>query len=189
MSVENNSQSISARSIPEKRKSDDPLGKRFNFDTGIEEMISDHKEFDLLKHNDVFYPDDDEESILFENENINKEQNEDSFDIVFESNCSSDNQSTSFLHVPEYSRNSSVDESRKKTLTMEDETDICKNNGEHLTSEFKINSSRKERTKRRLVGEYIQIFFSKVIAIAYIFPIVCMPVGINECIALTYNIR
>ena len=66
-----------------RRISDDPMGKRFNFDTGVEDIVGDHHEFDLLKHNDVFFSDNSQEEISEEIKN-NEYNVEDSFEICFE---------------------------------------------------------------------------------------------------------
>lgn len=141
------SQSISPRSSKEKKISDDPLGKRYNFDTGVESYTTDHSEFDLLKHNDVFYSDEDEPTYSgFVNDN----QNEDSFDIVFESNGGNENHAHSCVDILNDSKNSQTNNSSDSDFSFE------KGNSLFDESDIRIHvksATSTSRRKKKIVGK------------------------------------
>ncbi|XP_057306248.1 eukaryotic translation initiation factor 2-alpha kinase 3-like [Hydractinia symbiolongicarpus] len=132
----------SRRSPRKKTNSDDPLGKRFNFDTGVEEVFSDETNINLFDHNDVFYPDDKSDCIDFSC------GNEDSFDIVFEKSCNSNNS-----HKDEYSSHAD-DVTNKKCRTLK-RTKTLVANGSTNTVEESEESTRptSEKKSRRFVGK------------------------------------
>jgi len=128
------------RRSPRKKTSlsDDPLGKRYNFDTGIENLISDHGGFDLLRHNDVFYEDDDES---FMHVSKDSEATEDDSFIVFEQETAEQEtnmDSANSVGTSDYGNNNK----RTKTLVADD-SDATESNDDNL----------KEKTKKRLVGK------------------------------------
>ena len=87
---------------------DDPLGRRFNFDTGEESIFSDHSEFDLLKNNDVFMEDSKSSPMFSIDMNSSVDESEDESDsIVFEHSNSFSSRSNSFVGI-QMSRSSST---------------------------------------------------------------------------------
>lgn len=134
----------------------DPLGKRYNFDTGTEDFVNtQNRDFDLLRHNDVFYSDESVDAVS---------SNGDSF-IVFErtndlncldtsscsSTCSADNRKHKRMYTLTaeelnddsfivYEHNDCVDLTTEENLLENDnvdETSFCSQDG---------------RKRRRVVG-------------------------------------
>lgn len=140
----------------------DPLGKRYNFDTGTEDFLNiQNGDFDLLRHNDVFYSDESAGDVS---------SNGNSF-IVFEGD-SNDCSSTSC------SSSCSTDQRRQhlNTLTADQENSeesfvVFEHNGTNeLTTEEKLptfddditnetsfcsQNTTSERRKKRIVGRSI----------------------------------
>ena len=150
-----------------RRISDDPMGKRFNFDTGVEVIVGDHREFDLLKHNDVFFSDNSQE-ISKEIEN-NEYNIEDSFEICFESsthNCNvSDNNSCSECKI----NMDSVDASGCVNSHSKNDSAGTGIRNKLVQTENEATDDKKKPSKlqRRYVGEFfscICVTFVKVLS-------------------------
>ena len=138
-----------------RRISDDPMGKRFNFDTGVEDIVVYHREFDLLKHNDVFFSDNSQEEISEEIQN-NEYNVEDSFEICFESSTHnsnvSDNNSCSDckINLDSVSASGCINAHSKNDPQV---TGI-KNRSVHTEDETTDDKRKPSKPKRRYVGEF-----------------------------------
>lgn len=134
---------------PSKCTDVDPMGKRYNFDTGasdIEEYIQDHSGFNLLQHNDVFFSDSTDES----KSHIPK-HHEDSFEICFESNSGVNNDKCQNETQNACSDVNDSDSEWKNDFNVNNIIETSSYSNKHATNNETTDISTTSR--RRLVGK------------------------------------
>ena len=143
---------------------DDPLGRRYNFDTGLQDYSADN--LDLLRHNDVFYSDDSLGAISSTgNSFITFENIDDYNDEGISNNSDLDNSDSSDSYVSKHMRldtlkaNDKTEDSllflennknEKPTVDVDENT---KDLDDEVTCDTSCSTKNERRREKRVVGK------------------------------------